>query len=160
MDQDKKQEIDALFSAKQEQEDKVKAIREERESKEAEFLNSFLELRASVIKPAMEKIIEYLDGKGFKSAIQETEEDRSGQQQTAASITISFGPRASSYSSQQHPHFTARADRAAQKVQFHECTIGPNHGGHAGSAGSSELEEVTETLIQNKIMKVLREIIK
>lgn len=160
MDQDKKQEIDALFSAKKTQEDKVKAIREERESQEAEFLNSFLELRASVIRPAMEKIVEYLDCKGFKSAIRETEEDRSGQQQTAASITISFGPSASSYSSQQHPHFTARADRSAEKVQFHECTIGPNHGGHSGGTGASKLKEVTETLIQDKIMKVLREIIK
>lgn len=160
MDQDKKQEIDALFSAKKKQEDKVKSIREERESQEAEFLNSFLELRASLIRPAMEKIVEYLDGKGFQSAIQETEENRSGQQQTAASITISFGPGASSYSSQQHPHFTAKVDRSAQKVQFHECTIGPNHGGRAGSAGASKLEEVTETLIQEKIMKVLREIIK
>lgn len=160
MDQDKKQEIDALFSAMKMKEDKVKAIREERESKEAAFLNSFLELRASVIRPAMEKIVEYLDSKAFKSVIRETEEDRSGQQQTAASITISFGPSANSYSSQQNPHFTARADRSAQKVQFHECTIGPNHGGHSGSAGANMLEEITEALIQEKIMKVLRAVIK
>lgn len=160
MDQDKKQEIDALFSAKKQQEEKVQNVREEREAKEAKFLNAFLELRANVIRPAMQSIVNYLDNKGFKSVIQETEEDRSGQQQTAAAITIKFGSSTASYSSHQHPHFTARADRSAQKIQFHECTISPNHGGHAGSAGSNNVEEVTETLIQDKIMKVLREIIK
>lgn len=148
MDENTKNEIDALLTERE--------VKEERETKEQAFLREFINIRDSIAKPAMEEILEYLEKKGLGSSIEEQEQDHSQQARKAASITIRFTMKSEGYKPpHEYPHLSIISDTTQQKIRFHESTIGPNHGGHGGPAGECAINELSKELIHNKTMNNL-----
>jgi|SoiMethySBSTD1v2_1073268.scaffolds.fasta_scaffold1158879_1 hypothetical protein len=159
MKKDVEQQINAVFKAREEKAQHAHEVYQEKEDKATEFLQRFLAHRASVIKPALASIADYLRTKGVDSRIEEADDPHSQQ---AASITI-FLPvatrdRSERPSTDKQPHLTVICDKHAQLVRFHESTMSPTSSGHAGGAGEAKLEDVTEDLVHQKVLTVVKDV--
>jgi hypothetical protein len=159
MKKEVKQQIDAVFKAREDRAQRAYEVYQEKEDKATAFLARFLAHRAAVIKPALESIADYLRTKGVDSKIEEANDQHSQQ---GASITISLPEAAldrSGHSSiDKQPHLTVVCDKHAQLVRFHQSTMSANSGGHMGSAGEAKLEDVTEDLVHQKVLTVVTDV--
>jgi len=158
-----KTELDAIFNAHEETKKQVERKKSEREQREEAFVQSFYGCRDSVIRPTFETIGEYVKAKGYKYHIETSEEqtDREGRYQPP-SISIRFlvGEDDRHYRSHEYPHLSVICEKSSSKLRFHESTMSPGRGGHAGGAGETTPNEITADLINQKVLKVLKEVFK
>ncbi|MEY9227674.1 hypothetical protein [Bradyrhizobium ottawaense] len=125
------------------------------------FSREFIEARDTIVRPAMEEIGSYVKGKGYSYEIS-TEDDkpspdgRSRSVPASIRLTIFLGERR--YPVHENPGFSVICEKEQQKVRFHECTMSPGRGGHAGPADQATLSQITKDLIQEKILKVVADV--
>ena len=169
MKKDIEEQLDAAFDAHATRVEQRHQAKEQKESKEDTFLRAFKELRTTLIKPALDSVAKYLQAKEMRTHIAETDEGvtpgvgRSEQ----TGITIYFltddlrlGDRQHSVADHRQPHLSFTCDKHAEVVQFFESTISGTSGGHSGGAGSAKLETLTEDLIHNKVLALVRQILR
>lgn len=156
MKDDIKSRLDATFQKHEATKRAAIEAKQVAETKEQIFLREFMEARESIIRPAMEEIGEYVKSKGHNYEVS-TEDDSpsldSRSRSTPASIHLTLGD--GHRPSHEFPGFSVICEKGQQKVRFHESTMWPGRGGHAGSAGEASLSEVTKDLVQEKILKVV-----
>lgn len=161
MKDDIKSKLDAAFERHEASKRSAVEAKQAAESKEQIFLREFLEARDTIIRPAMEEIGGYVQGKGYSYDIS-TEDDkpspdgRSRLVPASIRLTIFIGERRSL--AHENPGVSVTCQKGQQKVSFHECTMSPGRGGHAGPAGEATLSQLTKDLIQEKILKVVAEV--
>ena len=157
-----KSELNAIFQ-KHNANKRAAAAKQTKESKEVAFLKQFLDVRESVIRPAMQAIGEFIKGQGYDYEIT-TEEDGFrtegpshplGLIPASICLHIMVGPNSRSDA---NPSFKAICDKNAQVVSFHENTITPRRSGRASGAGTALLSEIDQELVQKKILEVIREV--
>jgi hypothetical protein len=163
MDQKMKKALDAIFE-KQEAADKAAArARTTAEEEQAAALKQFLDLRDSVIRPAMEKMHDYLKRRGFDSEIIVEDEGFKtvhGQPtMMPSSIKMKLGPAVRA-SNAQAPYLMVACDKARARVDFRFSTFSAGAGGESGSSGEAGFDEVTEDLIQRKLLAVIEKIVR
>nr|WMC97924.1 hypothetical protein RAR13_04205 [Aminobacter aminovorans] len=161
MKDDIKSKLDAAFEKHEASKRAAATAKQVAETKEQVFLREFVEARDAIIRPAMEEIGEYVKGKGYSYEVS-TEDDqvsldgRSRSIPASIRLTMFIGERR--YPVNEHPGFSVICEKGQQKVRFHESTMSPMRGGHAGSAGDAILPDLTRDLIQQKILKVVAEV--
>lgn len=154
--------LDGIFRAHQEKNNQVQNLEKEKERRENEFLSAFYAHQKSIIRPAMEAIGKYVEEKGCKYEIYESQDGAThGGKHQGASIEIRFLFGKDSYRpSHEYSSFTVFCEKHVQKVRFHENIIALGRGGQSAPAGEASLDEATEDLIHTKILRVLTEAIK
>ena len=154
--------LDGLFKTHQDKNDQVQSLEKEKENREKEFLSAFYAHQKSVIRPAMEAIGKYIEEKGCKYEIEESQDGAAhGGKRQGASIEIRFLFGKDSYRpTHEYSSFTVFCEKNVQKARFHENIVALSRGGQSGPAGQASLDEVTEDLIHTKILHVLAEAIK
>jgi hypothetical protein len=162
MKYDIKSKLDAAFEKHEASERTAAEVQQDRESKEQVFLREFIQVRKSVVRPAMEEIGEYVEGKGYSYDIS-TEDDRPSPhgrgRSTPASITLTIllgGERR--YPLHEHPGLSVICDKDKRKVRFHESVRSPGRGGHSGPAGEAELPDLTTDFVQERIVNVVAQV--
>ncbi|MBR0945949.1 hypothetical protein [Bradyrhizobium liaoningense] len=161
MKDDIKSKLDAAFEKHEASKRSAAEAKQVAETKEQIFSREFIQARDTIIRPAMEEIGGYVKGKGYSYEIS-TEDDkpspdgRSRSVPASVRLTIFLGERR--YQVHENPGFSVICEKGQQKVRFHECTMSPGRGGHAGPAGEATLSQVTKDLIQEKILKVVAEV--
>ncbi|MFG0414464.1 hypothetical protein ACF8MD_12400 [Pseudomonas sp. zjy_8] len=158
MSNDLRAELDALFTAKADREEKAKQATLQREAAAATFVEQFNTLRNEVIRPAFEEIVNLLAERGVTARISESDDNAS--ESARITIRIQSNEEPGRYRQGEFPHFSAICSKTSRKVNFHESTMTPSRGGHAGGAGEATIEETTKELIQQKVMKVIKEVIR
>ena len=161
---DTEAQFDAAFAVHAKNVERRSQIQAEQESKEDAFVRAFKERRTSFIKPALEEIAQYLQTKGMKTRIDEIDESHSRdvreQQRTAITIRFLTGDEKSHYADHEQPNVSFVCSKSEQLVRFLESTISLGSGGHSGDTGSAKLELLTDELIQQKVLAVVREVLK
>ena len=154
--------LDSLFKTHQDKNDQVQSLEKEKGDREKEFLSAFYAHQKSIIRPAMEMIGKYVEEKGCKYKIDESQDGATSDgKYQGASISIRFLFGKDSYRPlHEYPSFTIFCEKHVQKARFHENTIAPGRGGQLSPTGEVSLDEVTEELIHTKILRVLTEAIK
>ena len=161
---DTEAQFDAAFAVHAKNVERRNQVQAEQESKEDAFVRAFKERRTSFIKPALEEIAQYLQTKGMKTRIDEIDEShsRDDRQQQRTAITIRFltGDEKSHYADHEQPNVSFVCSKSEQLVRFLESTISLGSGGHSGDTGSAKLGLLTDELIQQKVLAVVREVLK
>jgi ATPase subunit of ABC transporter with duplicated ATPase domains len=161
---DTEAQFDAEFAVHAKNVERRSQIQAEQESKEDAFVRAFKERRTSFIKPALEEIAQYLQTKGMKTRIDEIDESHSRdvreQQRTAITIRFLTGDEKSHYADHEQPNVSFVCSKSEQLVRFLVSTISLGSGGHSGDTGSAKLELLTDELIQQKVLAVVREVLK
>jgi hypothetical protein len=164
MHKDIQDQFDAAFAANAKKVEAQQQAKVAKESQKDAFVRAFKELRTSSFRPALEEIAQYLQTNGMKTRIEELDEERahSGrlEQHTAILIRLLIGDEERHYASHEQPYLQLICDQHAQLVQFHENTVAPGRGGHGGETGTANLDQVTHELIQQKVLAVVREVLK
>jgi homoserine kinase len=129
---------------------------EAKKTRDAAFLEAFRKKQKEVIRPAMEEMLAELEQRGVSSKISAAEERYDSQKRHhGAKIKMAF-PTGKS----EEPYLEVQCEKEQGCVRFYESTLGLGSSGHAGSAGEATLEEVTTDLIQEKILKLVTEILR
>lgn len=164
MKKDIEAQFDAAFAVHAKNVERRSQVQVEQESKEDAFVRAFKERRTSFIKPTLEEIAQYLQTKGMKTRIDETDEthsrDNSQQQRTAITIRVLTGDEQRYYADHEQPNVSVVCSKNEQLVKFIESTISLGAGGHSGESGSVKLELLTDELIQQKVLAVVRAVLK
>lgn len=161
MKDDIKSKLDAAFEKHEASKRAAATAKQVAETKEQVFLREFVEARDAIIRPAMEEVGEYVKGKGYSYEVS-TEDDKPSLDGRSRSIpasirlTMFLGERR--HPVHENPGFSVICEKGQQRVRFHESTMSPARGGHAGPAGEATLPELTKDLIQEKILKVVAEV--
>lgn len=146
-------ELDGIFDshAQRRQEAEAKAL--EHENLTRGFRTAFDAKCNSTIKPALDRVAQYLLSKGQRSHVAVTllESISAGGVQAA-------GVKMKLLSAGDHPyrstsdeaHISFQPDGARRLVNIHESTIRPRRGGQAGIVASVELEVLTEDYVEAK----------
>lgn len=156
-----KSEIDTLFNGYEGRKAEQQKESQAQKQKEDRLLKEFYSIRERVIKPAMEEIGEILKARGQNYRIEENNEsiDHEGKTKDAQiGIYFLLPKQEHIYDLHRYPSVSFIATRYKEKVWVRESTIGPTRGGHSGSAGEYPLEQITTELVQQKVMKVLKEL--
>lgn len=162
MDEEAKRKLDGLFAKDRTQAKAAEKRRDTEAEAQAALVEAYLEARERVIVPAFEEFAGYVREHGWSSKIETRDEEpestnyrgqRSGPTAAGASISFARGetPPAPGLG-RSVPHFSINCNKRDKRVEFHTCTIGPNHGGSAGGAGSAKVEELTPDAIQTKMV--------
>lgn len=156
-----KSKLEATFEKHEASKRAAATAKQVAETKEQVFLREFVEARDAILRPAMEEIGEYVKGKGYSYEVS-TEEDKpplDGQSRsTPASIRLTIFLGGRRHPVHEYPGFSIICEKGQQKVRFHESTMSPGRGGHAGPAGETTLAKLTKDLVQEKILKVVAEV--
>ncbi|MFO1248909.1 MAG: hypothetical protein U1E93_11960 [Alphaproteobacteria bacterium] len=159
MEKEIKGKLDEIFARHKEGQQRIAEAQDAAKRDCAEFLAQFKKVREAIIRPAMEEIKSYVEQKGYRASISEEEDKESDHRfgsDSRASIQLAIYPGESG--GHDRPCFTATCDKHSKKVSLHERTMWGSRGGHAGGAGEFSLPEVTEKLLQEKMLKWLSEI--
>ncbi len=163
MKKETKLTLDNLMNKYQQKLAEAKEEKEKVRSAEDVFLSAFKRLRKEVIRPVMEDFGKQLKARSHEYQITEEEEslDREGRIFDAR-ITMFIFPvdiDRSAYRSGNTPSISFIASGHKKKIGVHASNILPTRGGSAGPRGSElDLEEVTDDLVEQEILKVLKEI--
>ena len=161
MKDDIKSKLDAAFEKHEASKLATATAKQVAENKEQVFLREFVEARDAIIRPAMEEIGEYIKSKGYSYEVS-TEDDKPSLDGRSRSIpasirlTMFLGERR--YPIHDNPGFSVICEKWHQKVRFHESTMSPGRGGHAGPAGETSVPELTKDLLQERILKIVAEV--
>jgi hypothetical protein len=163
MGEDIKSKFEAVFQKHAASKLAAAKAQDVKESKWAAFLRAFLDARETTIRPAMTEVGEYVRGNGYHYEISTVDDSISNDKNhrpISAAIRITFFTGDDRAPVGNFPHFTVICDKERQRVGFHESTISPGRGGHAGGVGGAPLSELTTEMVQEKIIKVLSEAFK
>jgi hypothetical protein len=161
-------DLDAAFTLHRQKLAQDHRTKLEHENADESFERDFKARRLSLMRPALEKISQYLEKQGMQSRIEDTDEvDANGVrsvQQTAISIHFETGDkpapgRAPFDPTDRKPYLSVVCNKHAQRVYFHESTVMPGSG-VTSSSGSVTLDELTEELIQRKVMAVVQAVLR
>ncbi|WP_018183967.1 hypothetical protein [Kaistia granuli] len=156
-----KQTLDAAFQRHEASKRAATEAKQVAETKAQTFLRDFIEARDTIIRPAMEEIGEYVRNQGYVFEVS-TEDDKPSPdgrgRSIAASIRLTFLLGDRHRPSYEYPGLSVICEKQQQKVRFHESTMSPGRGGHAGPAGEATLNSITKEMVQEKISKVVAEI--
>jgi len=155
-----KNSLDEIFTRHEASKRNAEQQQKKKQSEDAEFLKSFLDVQESVIRPAMLAIAQYLKARGYDCEIT-TERDgfhATEQRPIEASIKLKMFTDERRHSRHDTPCFSVTCEKNAKRVRFHESTLSPGRGGKAGTSGHAALSEVTEELIQQKVLKIIEEV--
>lgn len=153
--------LDAAIEAHETSKRAAATAKQFAENSEQIFLAQFSEARDSIIRPAMEEIGNYIKGKGYDYEVTEEDDKPSldhRSRSTPASITFTIFVGKRHYPLNENPMLSVICEKGLERVRFHESTISRSRGGHSGSAGAVTLNELTEELIHEKILKVVAEV--
>jgi hypothetical protein len=159
-----KASMDALFAEKAKKAAAASTAKSAQENKEDEARKQFQNLIVTVIKPTMESFAAYLEQKGHATNISVQEEQREttqyGERQVAQDqitmlISPDLKPPYRGGGGLNVPHFSVHLQKAKGTVYFHESTMLPSRGGHAGSCGEAKLSDVTTELLETAIAATL-----
>ena len=129
---------------------------EAKKTRDAAFLEAFLEKQKEVIRPAMEEMLSELKRRGLSSKISMAEERYDSQKRYhGAKIKMAFPTGRS-----EEPYLEVLCEKEQGHVRFYESTLGLGSSGHAGSAGEVTLDQITTDLIQEKLLKLVTEILR
>lgn len=108
----------------------------------------------------MVKIGELLKTRGKKIRIEEQDEKINQGKKENAEIRMYFNISEEHYISRwnEYPSVSFMPIKSTKKINIGECTMSPGRGGHSGSTGEYSLNEITSDLVEEKVLKVLREI--
>lgn len=154
--------MDALFDSYQQKLKRTTHAEEEAAIKEQRFLMDFYRIRKDEIRPTMEKILEYIESKGYPVHIEETYDVISrDNQHVDASIAIQFlHIEDDSHPVYKNPFFSVTCDKKSQEVVLNQSTLSPVKG-KAGRIGPEErvkLKDIDKKLIEDKVFEVLQDI--
>ena len=161
MKEEIKSKLEAAFEKHEQSKRSAADAKQVAENKSQTFLREFIAAREAIIRPAMEEVGEYVQGKGyaFEVSIEDDKPSLDGRSRsTPASIRLTIFPSERRYPVHENPGFSVICEKGEQKVRFHESTMSPSRGGHAGPAGQATLGALTKDLIQEKILKVVAEV--
>ena len=163
MTDDLNSKLDDIFNARAKRIEAASNAQRELEVKQDATVQEFLELRDSIIRPALEALAQKLSDKGQECKIFETQD---GEQVSGLPRGATIGIRFLMDSGAQYgrgneyPHLTLALEKAAKKVQFYSSTMVPGRGGMAGGDGSAGFGEVSEELINRKALKIIADVFK
>lgn len=153
-----KSSLDAIFDQHEAAKHAAVVKEQTRRSEEDLFVDEFLSVRATIIRPAFEKVAELVKARGHDCEVVDVGGHPNGVDVPAdARVTFRIllkNPRGD----QGQPHLSAICDKAQRRVRFHESTMTPNRGGHAGPVGEVALSAVTEEVIFSKAINLVREV--
>lgn len=156
-----KSKLDAAFHRHEASKRAAATAKREAETAEQVFLSEFVKARDTIIRPAMEEVGQYVKDKGYGYEVS-TEDDKPSldgrSRSTPASIRLTIFLDDRHHPMRENPGFSVICEKYERKVRFHESTMSPGRGGHAGSAGEAALTDLTNDMIQEKILKVVAEI--
>jgi hypothetical protein len=161
-----KSQFEDVFAEHGRKVEQLRQVKVAKESAEEQFIRAFRESCTSVIKPAFEHIGAYLATKGLKSAIAESQDQpgRDGRQETREQISLRVqlddddgrGYRAA----HEIPQLSLIPEKYKQEITIHQSTISRSRGGMSGAVGTVRLEQVTEELLEQKVLNFVRELLK
>jgi len=157
MKDETKSKLDAIFDRHEASKRAAAQAKQVVESKEEAFVRAFNEASDKIIRPALEEVGKHAKARGISYEIS-NEEDKlpTGREPgRSASIAITFFPGEKKYPPTEFPALTVFCEKHKQRVRFHERTMMPGRGGHAGPTGEADLPQITADLIQQKILDVL-----
>lgn len=153
-----KASIDAIFDRHDAAKRAAVAAAEKRKSDEELFVDMFIDARAAVIRPALERVADLVKARGYQCEVTESDgepDGRGGKSDPSVTLTILLDKPDQH---QRQPHLSAICDRLQRRVRFHESTMTPGRGGHAGPAGEAALPSVTDELVFTKAVKFIGEV--
>jgi hypothetical protein len=133
-----------------------------KEVEEDAFLKEFERLQKDTIRPVMEDIGNQLKTRGHEYWISESEESLNSEGRVLdARISMSIFPSGfdnAKYRAESFPSVSFMAAKYRRKVWIHGSTMMPGRGGHGGSIDEFNAEEITSSVVEEKILEVLKEI--
>jgi hypothetical protein len=152
--------LDALFRQHEDTKRKATEVKEIKAKKEDAALEKFLSVRESIIRRAMEEMGAYVKAKGYAYDVKTEEDSKDNKgRHTPASIRFNLYLDEQRYSSNGFPSLAVICKKEDGRVWFHECTMGPGRGGHAGGVGEAAIGDLTKDLVQEKILKALSQVL-
>jgi len=125
-------------------------------SREEAFAVEFQRIAADTILPAMEKVAEYVRGRGHQAAVTLTEERPVHANDPDSKVTITFQVRGDAQQYHERPFFSASGSKGTGDVIFSHSTMRPQRGGQSGPVGAVKLHEVTALLVEQKVLETIR----
>lgn len=163
MTDDFNSKLDDIFNARAERLDAASKAQRELQVKQDATVKEFLEVRESVIRPALEALAQKLSDRGQECKIFETQD---GEQVSGlpkgATIGIRFLLDSGAHYGRgnDYPHLTLALEKGPRKVQFYSSTMVPGRGGMSGGDGTADFGEITEELINRKALKIIAAVFK
>jgi len=162
MKKETKSRLGALMNKYDQRLKEAKEVKRQREAGGDVFLKEFERLQKEIIRPVMEDIGNELKTRGHKYRISEKEESSDSEGRVLdARISMSIFPsgiNSSAYGSESFPSISFIATKWKRKIWVHENTMVPGRGGHGGSIGEFDSEEITGSIVEEKILEVLKKI--
>lgn len=114
----------------------------------------------------MERIGQFLLSKGLKTRILETREqvgsDGKLESREEIALLLLTGDEPSRHGrTHDFAHVALQPDKHKGVVGIHESTIGPGiGGGQSGAAGTAKLDELTEEFLAQRVLAIVRRVLK
>jgi hypothetical protein len=117
---------------------------------EQQFVSEFYAVCDETIKPAMQEVSDILTAQDYRCTIELMDESSTGSSRSPGGITLTVynQPKQKDVDD---PHFTVECDKVAQKIKFHEGTIGSAMGGSLMDAGEASFADISADLIHDKL---------
>lgn len=162
MKKETKLQLDSLMEKYEQKLAEAQKRQEQSKSKEDAFLNEFKRLQKDVIRPVMEDIGNQLKARGHHYRI-DTEEKSvdSGGRSRDPKISIYIFPTGTNpigYSPDRTPSVSFIATGYKKKIWVYGSDMMPNSGGSSGSIGEFNAEEITNDLVEKKILEVFKRV--
>ena len=146
-------ELDGVFDAHAQREDQAQAKAVERENLAKEFRTAFDAKVDQTIKPALDRVGQYLLGKRQRSRVIVTHLESvnsNGVQAAGVKLKLLFEGDHAYRSNSDEAHISFQQDAVRRLVNVHESTMRPGRGGHAMVVESVELDGITEDYVEAK----------
>jgi len=141
-------------------EEKIKRGKSEQE----EFIEEFTKIQDDIIRPVFERVKVKIESRGHKVYIETKEPSWDAEKNLTIEPLISFNlellikEEKYKYHTSDLPNLGFVCNSSAKKIWVRECTIGQGHGGHSGSGGLLTIEQVTEEIVEKKLLGWLEDL--
>ena len=144
-------------------EEKIKRGKSEQE----EFIEEFTKIQDDIIRPVFERVKVKIESRGHKVYIETKEPSWDAEKNLTIEPLISFNLellrkeekyKSPHYSTSDLPNLRFVCNSLGRKIWVHECTIGQGHGGHSGSRDALTIEQVTEEIVEKKLLGWLEDL--
>lgn len=159
MDVSMRTSLDGIFARYEAEGGSANPVLDVAEHKNAKFLAAFLDKRETVLRPVMEATGRFLFGKGFEYEIVSEEDGVDGfgrEIEAKIGLIVVKPPRI--HRLHEYPGLTAICEKHSKLVRFQARKRWPGQGGAASSVGVMTLEEMTCSVVQDKLLDVLTEL--
>jgi hypothetical protein len=164
MRKDIQDQFDALLDAHAQKIAQERQTKAAKESNEDDFERAFKVRCDTSISSAFGQIGEYLKTKGIKTRVERTEERRGRdgkvEHQSAITLRLLIGSEERHYPEYEQPHLSLICDKIKQLVDVNESTTTLQAAGHSSTVASVRIEELTDEFLQQKVLVLLRDVLK